>query len=381
MGLKDFFSPININIDILPSKEKKNTWLSAMEIYQQKFPDLDEKKIALIGIISEDHEDEANLIRSFLYEMKHEKYASFVADLGNYHFSVKKEKNIQELGYALSELIQKNIIPVIIGGGQILTLCQYLAFHYMKKVHNISIIDSRIDLDPEFPETRSKDNYLAEILKKDPSYMFNLSMIGYQGYYTAPEVIDFLDNFHFDFLRLGMLRENISELEPLLRSSELVSMDISAIRQSDAPASSHASPNGFSAEEACKIAHYAGLSDAIASLGIYNYESACDQNFQTAKLIAQMIWFFCEAVVLKEKEIHIGDTGAFTKYINTSISNYQIVFYKSKKSNRWWMEVPCTNKKNQYKEKYIIPCSYTDYVNAGKGEIPERWLKALKKLS
>jgi len=43
---------------------------------------------------------------------------------------------------------------------------------------------------------------------------------------------------------------------------------------------------------------------------------------------------------------------------------------QSKKTNRWWMQMP---------DKNFIACSYKDYVSASTNDIPERWLRALER--
>ena len=40
---------------------------------------------------------------------------------------------------------------------------------------------------------------------------------------------------------------------------------------------------------------------------------------------------------------------------------------KSKKTKRWWMQMP---------DKNFIACSYNDYLSASMNDIPERWLRA-----
>ena len=60
------------------------------------------------------------------------------------------------------------------------------------------------------------------------------------------------------------------------------------------------------------------------------------------------------------------DRNYFNEY-HTSFNEVESVFLQSKKTGRWWMQLP--NKK-------IIPCSYNDYVQASRNEIPERWLRA-----
>ena len=52
-----------------------------------------------------------------------------------------------------------------------------------------------------------------------------------------------------------------------------------------------------------------------------------------------------------------------------------IVFYKSLRSDRWWMEVPCDDSERleRYKRHTLIPCHYSDYQRAMENEIPELW--------
>jgi formiminoglutamase len=57
-----------------------------------------------------------------------------------------------------------------------------------------------------------------------------------------------------------------------------------------------------------------------------------------------------------------------------------ISFYKSKMSEKWWMEVPYPQGKEKYARNSIVPCSYTDYQLATKGEVPERFISTLAKL-
>jgi formiminoglutamase len=55
-------------------------------------------------------------------------------------------------------------------------------------------------------------------------------------------------------------------------------------------------------------------------------------------------------------------------------------FYKSKLSEKWWMEVPYASGKERYSRNSIVPCSYNDYQTALKGEIPERYINTMAKL-
>jgi hypothetical protein len=61
---------------------------------------------------------------------------------------------------------------------------------------------------------------------------------------------------------------------------------------------------------------------------------------------------------------------------------YEINFYKSKKSDRWWMEVPYPPTKGLKFERHtLLPCSYKDYEMAVNNEIPDRWWQTYQKLA
>ncbi|MEI9933994.1 MAG: hypothetical protein WDM71_03915 [Ferruginibacter sp.] len=157
----------------------------------------------------------------------------------------------------------------------------------------------------------------------------------------------------------------MEEMEPVLRNTDLLSFDINSIRHSDAPANEF-SPNGFTGEESCTLARYAGMSTHLSSFGIYGYNPQADVHELTAKQIAQMIWYFIDGKSKGKQEPNIEERSGFNEY-ETLFAEVEAVFLQSKKSNRWWMQLP--NKK-------FIPCSYTDYVNASQNQIPERWLRA-----
>ena len=56
-----------------------------------------------------------------------------------------------------------------------------------------------------------------------------------------------------------------------------------------------------------------------------------------------------------------------------------LIFYKSNKTGRWWIEINILSD-NKYKRHALIPCTYNDYKEATKQNIPERWYKAMRKM-
>lgn len=352
------------------------------------FPELENIDIAIIGV-NESRASIANSgckeapdhFRKFLYALYRHDYKIKIADLGN----IKQGKKISDTYFAIRDvvgtLLQNNIIPVIIGGGQDLTYANYLAYESIGKIINIVAVDKSFNIGkPESPIT--SDSFLDKIITHQPSYLFNYSNIGYQTYFVDFEAVELMKKLYFDVYRLGLVQTDIEEVEPMVRNADMLTVDISSVRFSDAPGNKNASPNGFYGEELCRILRYAGLSDKLSSLGIYEINPAFDNSGQTSHLAAQAIWYFIDGFYNRKADFPVKDKKFYKKY-RVAIKQLQneIVFFKSKKSDRWWMEVPCPVKlKSKFERHYLVPCSYKDYQTALKEEIPDRWWQAYQKI-
>ena len=145
-------------------------------------------------------------------------------------------------------------------------------------------VDALIDLNID--SVNRSDNFLMEMLTDEPNYIGHYNHIGFQSYYVHPHMLETMDKLRFDCFRTGNVKENIEEMEPVIRNSTLFSFDLSAIAHSYAPSNS-ASPNGFNGEEACTLMRYAGLSPNVDTVGIYGYQPEKDRDHLTAKQISQ----------------------------------------------------------------------------------------------
>ena len=207
-------------------------------------------------------------------------------------------------------------------------------------------------------------------LTSSPNFVRHFNLVGFQSYFVNPNLIETFDKLCFDCIRLGKAREDIEMLEPIMRSTQIASVDINSIRYSDAPANKLASPNGFYGDEMCMITRFAGMSSCLSSFGIYGYIPENDTENITAKLIAQMIWYYIDGVCIEKNESPLSEKDQFIEYQITFTDN-NTLFLKSKKTNRWWMKLPSDS---------FIPCSQKDYFTACNNEIPERWMREVERL-
>jgi formiminoglutamase len=274
-------------------------------------------------------------------------------------------------------LLENNVLPIIVGGSHDLDFGQYTAYEQLDKLVSFLNIDALLDLEQDEPAA----SHLHKILLHEPNYLFSYTHLAYQSYLINPDAVNMLEKLYFEAFRIGQMRTNLREMEPVIRQADMLSFDITAIRSADAPANIHAQPFGLTGEEACQICWYAGLNEKLSSIGFYEYNPRLDDaTRKTASVIATMIWYFIEGYYHRKSDQDFRSND-FLKYVVALPAHPDtITFYKSKRTEKWWMEVPFPEGLERYARNSIVPCSYADYEAATRGEVPERYIQTLAKL-
>jgi arginase family enzyme len=338
-------------------------------LFEEEFPDLENIDMVLVGINEYRGSGKnisgkaADAVRKKFYNLHFWHKEISIADIGNIKIGSSVGDSYAALTIVLKELLELKKIVVIIGGSHDNTLAQYFAYKEMNKIIDATVVDATIDLRSE--STLRSENFLMEMLTGEPNMVRHYNHIAFQSYFVHPRMLETMDKLRFDCFRLGKVKEDLSEMEPVIRSSHLFSFDIAAIKHSDAPATD-CSPNGLTGEDACTLARYAGMSSSISTIGIYGFDPSKDENELTALQIAQMLWYFIDGKNRCRQESSLSDRQNFNEY-HTAFAEVDTVFLQSKKTGRWWMQMP---------DKKMIACSYKDYLFASRNEIPERWLRA-----
>lgn len=308
-------------------------------------------------------------IRKQLYNLYNWHPTVKITDAGNILQGASVDDSRAALRMVLHELHEAGKIVILLGGSHDLSLQQYEAFKTAKQVVNVVSADMLIDLDEA--EGVNDRSFLMDMLTGEPNYVRHYTHLGFQSYYVQPRMLEMLDKLRFDFHRVGRLREHMEDAEPALRSADLFSFDLNAVRYSDSPANANGSPNGFNGDEACTLTRFAGMSSQLSSLGIFGYDPEKDIHEMSARLIAQMIWYFVDGVAVRKTEARLDERSEFAEF-HVSFTSNDTTFLKSKRTGRWWMQLP---------KGAFVPCSYSDYQQACKDEIPERWLREQERLT
>ncbi len=376
----DFLKPLDNEI-LNFVKEVSSQQLGSKVVFHtaNDFPDLNKIKIAVIGVLenrgnnNQSKEVDLSYIRKELYGLFPGNWDASIADLGN----ILEGNSISDTHFALrkvvSSLIKRKIIPIVIGGSQDLTYALYRAYDELDQMVNLVSIDNKFDFGKE-SDTLSATSYLTKIIIDEPNNLFNYCNVGYQTYYNSQEEIDLIDKLFFESYRLGEVSNTIAIAEPVFRDADLVSLDLTSVKTSDSGNFSKFFPNGFNGKEICALSRYAGISDKVSLFSLFNHNNSQ----QESVLIAQIIWYFIEGFHYRSNEYPFGNRENYIKYIIPL--EEELVFFKSNKTDRWWIEIPfISNTNNKLKKSSLLPCSYDEYLGACNQEIPERWWKAQRK--
>ncbi len=368
-SIADFLEPLNLNEISHDAGYKEGQVGRAIKAYEEEFPNLDEADIVIVGCGEQrgggllHSSTAADVIRTEFYSLYYWHQDIKLADIGNVKIGKAYTDTYAALKIVLHELMIEGKTVIILGGSHDLTLSQYYAFADEKRQVDAVGIDAIIDINIDSP-FRS-DNFLMELLTADPNYMRHYNHVAFQSYYVHPRMLETMDKLRFDCFRVGSVKENIDEMEPVIRNCQILSLDISALAHAFAPANS-LTPNGLNGEEACTLMQYAGMSNNMRSIGVYGYRPEKDVENLTAKQISHMLWYVMDGRSRANREARIDEKESFNEF-HTAFAEVETTFLQSKKTGRWWMQLP---------DKQFIACSYKDYLLASSNEIPERWLRA-----
>ena len=379
INLKLFFAPP-------AATDTSDNHALGKSIHSLNDPDFDVAKMdmAIIGLTENRGTDNntgvdkaAEVIRNKLYALKKGNDTYRIADLGDLQNGETLEETQNRLMEVCQFLLQQKVMPILIGGSHDLCLGQYLAYEAMEQLVSVLNVDAFLNLE-DGEDNPPSANYLNKLLTHQPNYLFSYNHLAHQSYLVDPQAATVLDKLYFESIRLGELREQLSEAEPLIRLADMVTFDITAIRSSDAPGNANAQPFGLTGEEACQLCWYAGMNEKLSSIGFFEYNPSLDDRHQkTAAVIATMIWYVIEGFY-NRKDSGDFESDDYLKYLVTiEEGEDSLTFYKSKSSDKWWMLVTFGK---DHSEKAYIPCSYADYKQATNGDFPERWIHAQGKL-
>ncbi|MBL29735.1 MAG: arginase [Flavobacteriaceae bacterium] len=367
------------NLELSPDQVLgKNIKIHSLE---SGLPDLEDVKIAIVGITEnrnsffQTSDYELSSFRNSFYKLFPGNWGFQIADLGN----LPNGETVNDTYFALTEISKElqrlNIVSIFLGGSHDMIYPIYKSYSFNKTPVNIVSIDNQFDFSQD-EELISGRSYMSRIIMEDPNFLQNYTNLGYQSFFIAQEELDLMNKLFFEAIRLGKILDDVSISEPYFRDANIVGVDMKSLSCIASGNTNYLNPNGIDSRTICSLARYAGISDRVTSFGLFELPST--NIFHN--LLSQIIWYFIEGISCRFNEYPISIDDRFIKYIVT-LSDRELVFYKSNLSKRWWLEIKNENYiDNKLKRSTLLPCTIEDYDSACDDKLPERWLKAYKRL-
>ena len=316
-----------------------------------RIPSFKNIQIAIVGVqetrsIGQPHQRKQNLvgIRKALYSLYSGNWKNNIIDLGDIPIGDKENDSYKVLHDIAKEMYQRNILLIAFGGSQENCLGFCSVFNELEVYHNLASIDYKFDFGGD-GNLISSESYMSKIIANKPNFMSNFCNLGYQSFMVAQDEIDLMERLYFESIRLGTLISNIKVAEPIMRDSDIVSMDLTSVKSNDLQGGL-TQINGFTAQQFCALSRYVGISDRVRLVSVCNIPDST----ASSNLTAQAIWYIIEGMHFRVNEYPFSTKQNCIKYV-VSCDDQELIFYQSSLSKRWWLEVESEygiNQKNAY---------------------------------
>jgi len=339
-------------------------------------PNIDNSSVCIVGVneyrnsFFETDKQDLYSLRKELYKLKFSNWKLTITDLGNLPNGNTVDDTYHALYEICKELLSKKIIIIIIGGSNDIIYPIFKSFDSYNNKVNIVSIDNQFDLYQE-SDLVSGRTYMNKIIIDDSNMLNDFTNIGYQRHLCSHDELQLMEKLFFEYISLGQISENNMKAEPIMRNANIVGFDMKSLSFSASFNKTQGNPNGIDSRLACILSKYAGQSNKTNFLGLFELNN----NVISNKLYSEIIWYFLDGINKRIIESDFNDSQTFNKYI-VQTSGRDIIFFKSKVSEKWWMLInPANNPDISY-----LPCLESDYLDALNDNIPSRWLKATKRV-
>jgi len=197
------------------------------------------------------------------------------------------------------ELVRREILPIVIGGGHDIAFPDYLGFAQNFKDRAVLNIDTHLDVrDAQQANSGTPFRQILECEYKPDK----LIEAGIQNYANSIYHFEYAKKSGAKIFTLDEIKENgidsvLDLIHPDLKNYAVhLSFDMDSVRGADAPGVSAVYPDGLSAEEALKIALYCGLNLNVKVLDIAEVNPEFDVDGKTSRLASHFIMNFLTGV-------------------------------------------------------------------------------------
>ncbi|MFV0291092.1 MAG: hypothetical protein ACK5IJ_09415 [Mangrovibacterium sp.] len=373
MGITSLLNPIDFDLPQWSASLSDTYSLVSLLKKNQSELSLDTADVVLLSIAGDEAGD---AIRTQLYALNRIAVNARILDLGE----LKRGESEADFHHALSAITsyceRHRILMILMHADR---SDEYAVLNsYEEREFNLVRVDGRARMN--LSASNHGLNHMGNLLSRFKN-IFTYTGIALQKYFIDNEELTLLNLFDSRVVRLGSFRDDNKQVEPIFRNAHSVSFDVESIRSQDFPAQRHISANGLRSEEACALAKYIGLGGELRNFAIYGVvfteEELKFKKEISVNLAAQIIWHVLESYLNGVLESPHFQQDSFEEYVVRFPDMREcFTFYRSKISNRWWLKIY----DERFDEDLFVPCLESDYQETLNMDIPEIWLRYIKKM-
>jgi len=237
-------------------------------------------------------------IRAALYRLtpdprlqQFEEFLGYTRDLGDLEISRNLEADQDHLGEALAPYLETGVFVIVIGGGHETSYGHFQG--YVRAGKEVEILNW--DAHPDVRELKQNQGHSGSPFRQAIEHPSKLcrryTVAGLEPHSVAQAHFQFVQQHGRAVWREEVSRATMDELYQTATRPALVSFDLDAVAEAEAPGVSAPNAAGLSSELWLSAAYAAGRSASVTSADVVEENPAFDRDGQTARLAALTVWW------------------------------------------------------------------------------------------
>jgi formiminoglutamase len=222
---------------------------------------------------------------------------------------IAEDQNI--LADVVGKYLQAGTMVVVLGGGHEASFGHFLGYVNAGVSPAIVNVDAHLDVRPLVNSSGHSGSAFRQALQSEPHAAVSYSVFGLAPHSTSRSHLDFVAGRPGD--RVWNYEATFERFNDLLADQPadvMLSIDLDAFLDADAPGVSAPNPEGLDRALGYQLAYAAGRSSSVRSIDICEMNPEFDVDNRTARLAAMLVWHFVEGLTTRKGML--DDSGAAT---------------------------------------------------------------------
>jgi len=206
----------------------------------------------------------------------------------------------ERLGKSISNSLSEQVLPVILGGGHETAFGHFLGYAKSGLPVNIVNIDAHTDVRDFKNGKAHSGSPFQQAIEHQSGMCKSYNVFGLNPASVSIDHLAYVQNQGDAVFEHALSVDSIlNRLNLFDEDNIMVTMDMDAVRQADAPGVSAPNASGISKEDWLKLAYGFGNHPKVTSFDLSEVNPEFDRDNQTVKLAALTVWYFLLGVALR----------------------------------------------------------------------------------